>query len=194
MSRILCILFVIGLLFGCQPANKAPGNESAPPKNQPHTQRVKQTAPAPKRNENPQATADRMVEIATRDPQVKSATAVTAGRYTIVGINVDPALDRGRVGTIKYSVAEALKEDPQGANALVTADPDLVGRLKELSEDIRNGRPIAGLAEELADIAGRIAPQPSKQVPKREQPPSRMDQQRINQTPNPKQSPSRPSH
>ena len=149
MSRILCLLCAVGLLFGCQPANKAPANESAPPPNQPHTQRVKQTAPPTKKTENPQAIADRMVKIATRDPQVKSATAVVAGQYTLVGINVDPALDRGRVGTIKYSVAEALQEDPQGANALVTADPDLVGRLRELNEDIQNvaacGRPSRGV-------------------------------------------------
>lgn len=103
-----------------------------------------------------------------------------------MGINLDPTLDRGRAGTIKYSVAQALHEDPQGANALVTADPDLVQRIRELADHINKGRPISGLADELADIAGRISPQPSKQTPKNEEPPSPTDQERMNQTRNPK--------
>lgn len=127
-----------------------------------------------------------MTEIATQMPQVESATSIVLGRYTLVGINLDPTLDRGRAGTIKYSVAQALHEDPQGANALVTADPDLVQRIRELADHINKGRPISGLADELADIAGRISPQPSKQTPKNEEPPSPTDQERMNQTRNPK--------
>lgn len=87
---------------------------------------------------------------------------------------------------MKYSVAEALKEDPQGANALVTADPDLVQRIRELSDDINKGRPLSGLTDELAEIAGRISPQPSKETRKREETPSRTDQEEQNQTRNPK--------
>ncbi|MFC4076577.1 YhcN/YlaJ family sporulation lipoprotein [Salinithrix halophila] len=187
MIRILTLLLAVGFLFGCQPANKPPGNESAPPPgNAPHTQRVKQTAPDPRQAQNPRAKARRMVEIATDMPQVKGATAVAAGNYTIVGIDVDPALDRGRVGTIKYSVAQALREDPQGANALVTADTDLVQRLRELADDVNHGRPLGGIAEELGEIASRIIPQPSKDTPRKEQTPSRTDQEKFNQTPNPK--------
>ncbi|GGE22796.1 hypothetical protein GCM10011571_26090 [Marinithermofilum abyssi] len=187
MIRFLSVLCGIGLLFGCQPANKPPANESAPPTDKiPHTQRVRQTAPDPRYARNPQAIANRMVRIATNMPQVKGATAVSAGPYTIVGIDVDPTLDRGRVGTIKYSVAQALQEDPQGSNVLVTADTDLVQRLRELSDDVAHGRPLSGVAQELAEIAGRIMPQPSKQIQRKEQAPNRLNQERENQTPNPK--------
>ncbi|OYD07827.1 YhcN/YlaJ family sporulation lipoprotein [Paludifilum halophilum] len=188
MIRILTLICAVGLLFGCQPANKPPANESAPPKNQdvPRTERVKQTAPNRKQPDNPPAVADRLVKIATDMPQVERATAVTAGGYTVVGIDVDPTLDRGRVGTVKYSVAQALKEDPQGANALVTADVDTVQRLREMADDIRNGQPIGGVTDELANIASRIVPQPSKEVPKQEEPPSRVEQEKQNQTRNPK--------
>lgn len=181
MIRILILIGVTCLMFGCQPANKPPANQSAPPDNMPRTERVKQTAPDPNPSRNPQEVAQRMVQIATKMPQVEGATAVAAGGYTIVGIDVDPALDRGRVGTIKYSVAEALKEDPQGANALVTADTDLVQRLRELSDAARNGRPIAGIAEELGEIATRIMPQPSKQVPRNEEPQTQTNQEKLNQ-------------
>ena len=68
-------------------------------------------------------------------------------------------LDRSEVGSIKYSVAESLKNDPHGARAVVVADPDLNARLKEVTEDIRIGEPIQGILNELADISGRLMPE-----------------------------------
>lgn len=186
MIRILTLVLTLGLLVSCQPANKPPANESAPAPGMPETQRVKQTSPEPRHTRNNQVVARRMVEIANRMPQVEGATALVVGGYTIVGLDLDPTLDRGRSGTVKYSVAQALQEDPQGANALVTADPDLVQRIRELADHMNKGRPISGLAEEMADIAGRISPQPSKQTRKREETPSRTDQEQQNQTPNSK--------
>ncbi|PTX65069.1 YhcN/YlaJ family sporulation lipoprotein [Melghirimyces profundicolus] len=186
MIRVLTWILTIGLLVGCQQANKPPANESAPPPNVPRTERVKQTAPEPRHTDSNQAVARRMVKIATQMPQVKSATSVVIGGYTLVGINLDPTLDRSRSGTVKYAVAQALHEDPQGANALVTADPDLVQRIRELADDLNKGRPVAGLAEELADIAARISPQPSRNTPQKEEQPSRTDQEKMNQTRNPR--------
>ncbi|MFD1426747.1 YhcN/YlaJ family sporulation lipoprotein [Kroppenstedtia sanguinis] len=186
MIRIMTLALVFGLLMGCQPANKPPANESAPAPGMPQTQRVKQTAPEPRHSQNNQAVARRLVTIANRMPQVEGATALVVGGYTIVGLDLDPTLDRARSSTVKYSVAEALEDDPQGANALVTADPDLVQRIRELSDDVKKGRPLTGLTDELAEIAGRIAPQPSKETRKREETPSRTDQERQNQTRNPK--------
>lgn len=176
------------LLLGCQPANKPPANEAAPPPevNQDRPQAVKQTAPERRENRSAQERADYLADLATEVPNVKGATAVVAGRYTIVGIDVDQTLDRSRVGTLKYAVAQAIKEDPHGANALVTADTDVVQRLREMNEDIRQGRPVQGFMEELADIAGRIAPQPSREVEQEEQRPTETEQERQNQTPNPK--------
>ena len=40
---------------------------------------------------------------------VNDATAVVVGKYAIVGIDVKAKLDRTRVESIKYSVAESLK-------------------------------------------------------------------------------------
>lgn len=106
-------------------------------------------------------TADRLANLATRVPGVSQATVIVVGPYTLVGIDVNKKLDRGRVGTIKYSVAQALKKDPRGKNALITADVDIVQRLRELNQEIARGKPMSGIMDELAEIAGRIAPQPS---------------------------------
>ena len=68
-------------------------------------------------------------------------------------------MDRSEVGSIKYSVAESLKNDPHGARAIIIADPDINARLKEIGEDIQRGEPIEGIMNELADIAGRVIPE-----------------------------------
>jgi len=103
--------------------------------------------------------------LAQSVPGVNKAHCVIMGNKAVVGIDVDEHLERSRVGTIKYSVAEAFRKDPYGIDAIVTADMDLSGRLKEIGADIRRGRPIAGFAEEMADIIGRIVPQVPRDTP-----------------------------
>jgi YhcN/YlaJ family sporulation lipoprotein len=106
-----------------------------------------------------QQISKRLVHLATSIPDVNDATAVVLGRYAIVGIDVNAKLDRSQVGSIKYSVAESLKKDPHGAHAVVVADADTTQRLKEIQADIKNGKPIRGIMEELADVAGRLMPE-----------------------------------
>ncbi|USG67525.1 YhcN/YlaJ family sporulation lipoprotein [Brevibacillus ruminantium] len=185
VKRTAILVFSVSLLLSaCMTGNKPPANQAAPQPNKraDERQRVQQTAPSPAYNQSPQATADRLVQLASRVPNVNGATAVVLGKYAVVGINVNPHLDRPEVGVIKYSVAEALKEDPQGATALVTADPGLVQRVREMAADMRRGRPIAGIAEELGDVVGRIIPQAPSNVKKKEEPPTRENEQRINKS------------
>jgi len=103
--------------------------------------------------------ASHLEALATSINGVKGANCVVFGKYAIVGIDVDPKMERSRVGTVKYAVAEAFRKDPYGINALVTADVDMAQRLREIRYDIGQGRPVAGFAEELADIVGRLVPQ-----------------------------------
>ncbi len=106
-----------------------------------------------------QEISKRLVQLAVSIPHVNDATAVVLGNYAIVGIDVDAKIDRSQVGTIKYSVAESLKKDPYGAKAVVVADADTTQRLKEIQTDIKNGSPVRGILEELADVAGRLMPE-----------------------------------
>ncbi|MEH7501666.1 YhcN/YlaJ family sporulation lipoprotein [Neobacillus drentensis] len=106
-----------------------------------------------------QEISKRLVMLATSIPNVNDATAVVLGNYAIVGIDVNAKIDRSQVGSIKYSVAESLKKDPYGAKAVVVADADTTQRLKEIQTDINKGRPIQGIMEELADVAGRLMPE-----------------------------------
>lgn len=103
-------------------------------------------------------------QLAMNVDGVQGAHCVIIGNTAIVGIDVDGNLERSRVGVIKYSVAEAFRKDPYGVDAFVTADLDISNRLSEIGQDIRQGRPIAGFAEELADMMGRIIPQIPRDV------------------------------
>jgi YhcN/YlaJ family sporulation lipoprotein len=106
-----------------------------------------------------QQTANRLTGLAESVPQVNDATAVVLGKYALVGIDIDADIERSQVGTIKYSVGEALKNDPHGANAIVVSDPDLYARIREAGEDIKKGEPVRGILNELADITGRVIPE-----------------------------------
>ncbi|GAB6990631.1 YhcN/YlaJ family sporulation lipoprotein [Paenibacillus pini] len=113
---------------------------------------------------------DHLETLAKKVPGVKNAHVVVFGNRAVVGIDVDGQLTRSRVGSIKYSVAEALRKDPRGKKSLVTADMDLSSRIAEIGEHVRKGRPVSGFASEMADIIGRIIPQlPQDVKPKQNQ-------------------------
>ena len=168
MRKPMCLLLVLLLLTSCGIVNK----ESSPsPQNQQSANiesnnnngdgNVRTLS-----NENPQGTnntdvalKDHLERLALRVPGVNGAHCVVMGKTAIVGIDVDGNLPRSRVGTLKYSVAEALRKDPQGMNALVTSDMDLSNRLAEMSRHVSQGHPVSGFAAEMADIIGRIIPQ-----------------------------------
>lgn len=102
--------------------------------------------------------ANHLANIASEVPDVENAVAIVAGPYAVVGIDVDEKIDRQRVGTIKFSVNEALRDDPYGKTAIVVADADTMERIRNMRERMQNGEPIQGVVDELADIVGRLMP------------------------------------
>lgn len=175
--RILLIVCLILLsVSGCANNTK---NEAAPsPQNQDRQVRVRQTIPPKREIKNAGRVADRLESLAKSVPQVKDATCVVIGNTAIVGINVSGKLDRTRVGTVKYSVAEALRKDPYGVHAVVTADLDIRNRLIEIRRDIQAGRPVSGFAEELADMIGRVMPQLPRDINPLQNPEGRPEERR----------------
>ncbi|MFO1445760.1 YhcN/YlaJ family sporulation lipoprotein [Bacillus sp. Bva_UNVM-123] len=151
-TRIIILAFMI--LAGCS-ANNNDGNDNQSQK----LVNVKNSAIQDVDRKSGQEISRRLVELASSIPNVNDATAVVLGQYAIVGIDVNKNLERSEVGSIKYSVAESLKHDPYGAQAIIIADPDMNARLKEISDDIKAGKPVQGIINELADIAGRLMPE-----------------------------------
>jgi YhcN/YlaJ family sporulation lipoprotein len=180
MRYMIMLVLAAALTAGC---SRAPQNDASPasPNGQNGVQ-MQQNVPAKPKIRDKQQVAEHLEQLAMSIPQVHGAKCVVLGNTAIVGIDVDPQLERSRVDVIKYSVAEAFRKDPYGVHAFVTADMDLNGRIAEIREDIRQGRPVAGFAEELADIIGRIVPQIPKDITPQGNPPANAtDGQQMNE-------------
>jgi YhcN/YlaJ family sporulation lipoprotein len=154
MKNVLLTTVISLLLTGCSTANN---KDNANSNNQ--LVNVKNSYFNNVDRKSGQEISKHLVELATSIPNVSDATAVVLGNYAIVGIDVNAKIDRSEVGSIKYSVAESLRKDPYGAKAIVIADADTNQRLREIQADIKKGRPIQGIMEELADVAGRLMPE-----------------------------------
>lgn len=157
--RVWLLLTALAAASGCGRADHQAGQENPSLK----TQQV-QPADPQATDGLPADTATRLEDLAKSIPQVRDAKCVILGKTAIVGVTVEPNLDRSRVNVIKYSVAEAFRKDPEGINAFVTADMALGERISHVRDDIRNGRPFSGFAQELGDIIGRVAPQIPKDI------------------------------
>jgi len=120
----LILIQTVMLLSACGIQNNARNEANELPGNRPI--HVKNSAQEPVNREDGQAISRRLVKITESVPGVNDATAVVLGRLAVVGIDVKDNLERSKVESIKYSVAEALQNDPYGANAAVVADPDTV--------------------------------------------------------------------
>jgi YhcN/YlaJ family sporulation lipoprotein len=107
----------------------------------------------------PEQLTTHLEQLAMSVPEVQHAHCVILGKTAVVGIDVIGDSPRSSVDTIKYAVAQALRNDPYGVNAIVTADIDLDNRLKSIRQQVMNGRPISGFADEMGKIIGRIVPQ-----------------------------------
>lgn len=153
------------VITGCSIGKKDNPNEKPEQKNV----SMKNVTYTNKSNKPNEKAADHLASLAASIPGVNDATAVVVGKYAVVGIDVKAKLDRTRVESIKYSVAESLKNDPNGANAVVVADVDTYERLKQIGKQIKKGKTGEGILDELAAIVGRVMPQvPNDMIENRE--------------------------
>lgn len=156
MRTGICIIMTSFIISGCQSNDEdisLPDEES----NNRYLQ-VEDSDPANKQSLSNKEIADHLASIAAGVANVNDASAVVAGPYAVVGIDVDKDLDRSRVGTIKYSVLEVLKHDPYGKTAVVVADGDIMERLNQMRNKMKQGYPIHGVVDELSGIIGRYMP------------------------------------
>ena len=156
LKRLLLLSLPIILLFACQQENDETTLRDQGTSD--HYAKVKNST----QNEHEELTnkqiANHLVDVADSVPDVNNSVAIVLGPYAVVGLNVDGNLDRSRVGTIKFSVLEALQKDPYGKTAVVVADGDVADRISEMNKKVQEGYPVQGVVEELASIVGRYMP------------------------------------
>lgn len=151
--RNLFPLFFAGIILASCTQNNTTPNE------QPNENiAVEQSSYEDNQTLNNQQIASHLATLATEVPDVKDAASVVAGPYAVVGIDIDEATEREQVGTIKYSVSEALRKDPYGKTAVVVADADMMERIREMGNKLQQGHPVAGVVDELSEIVSRYMP------------------------------------
>ncbi|MGM8364263.1 YhcN/YlaJ family sporulation lipoprotein [Virgibacillus sp. W0181] len=155
--RLSFFIFIsLFMIVGCQ---QEQDNNTLPEQNkEDRFIKVKNSNPEDNNDLDNEQIAIHLSEVASDVPYVRDAAAVVAGPYAVVGIDVDADIDRQRVGTIKFSVTEALQDDPYGKTAVVIADGDIMTRLQGMGDKIQQGYPVRGVIDELAAIIGRYMP------------------------------------
>ncbi|WP_163536683.1 YhcN/YlaJ family sporulation lipoprotein [Gracilibacillus sp. YIM 98692] len=157
MKKLLVFTVAFTLLTACQ---ENTDTERTQENNQPlDTIQLRNSDPGQQEDLNNQEKAQRLANLAGSVPNVNDASALITNRAVIISIDVDDDLDQTHVGSIKYSVLEAVHHDPYGANAVIVADADMHKRLQGIGDKIQQGHPVEAFTEELANITGRLMPE-----------------------------------
>ncbi len=99
--------------------------------------------------------ADQIEKLANID----RASVLISGNTAIVGVDMENNVEGQITRNLKQRIENIVKKaDNDIKNVSITADPDLFTRISNMAEDITNGRPITGFAEQFEEILRRITP------------------------------------
>lgn len=108
---------------------------------------------------NVQDRAEKIADVAADQKEVESASCLITGDTAMVGLQFNKQYKGELTDDIKEQVDEKVREaDTRIKRVVVTADPDLVSRIEEMFEDIGNGKPLSGFADEINEMINRINP------------------------------------
>ncbi len=154
LTLVLGVLLLLGgpLLGGCQPAKK-------PLPSSPRATTPRATKKAPSQPSQARLAAERVAREVVKISGVQRATVVVSGRTAFIGLDLRSGVTKEETTALKNEAARRAKKAEPGLKMVhVTADPDLVARLKRVADGIKQGRPVSSFASELAEIARRITP------------------------------------
>lgn len=90
---------------------------------------------------------------------IKSATVVVSGNTAYVGVDIAAKLQGKMTDQLKEKVIDKAKQTDTGLSRVyVSADVDTISRLKNYAKDIRDGKPISGIIQQVDEMFRRPAP------------------------------------
>jgi len=107
---------------------------------------------------NLSARADKIVDAVTNLDEVKSATVVITDNTALIGVMLTRNTDE--VATdLKDKIEDVVKQtDREIDRVAVTANPDLITRIRNIADETGEGRPLSGFGREVEEILRRIIP------------------------------------
>jgi len=105
------------------------------------------------------ARAEDVAESATKVDGVKRAYVVVIGNTALIGLDVDKDIEAKQTTDLKQQVEKRVKKENKAIEVTsITADPNLVERIKRIADGIAEGKPLTSFLDEIAEILRRISP------------------------------------
>lgn len=90
---------------------------------------------------------------------VKDARVIISEKMAYVSVSIAETADADTSKTLKEEIGQIVKEtDTEIEDVYVMEDADTFTRMKEMAEDIANGKPVSGFVEELNTMFTRVMP------------------------------------
>ena len=104
--------------------------------------------------------AEKIADAVVNDvAQVKDARTVISEKMAYVSVAIDETADTAESATLKEEISDVVKKtDAEIETVYVMEDADTFTRMKEIGEDIANGKPVSGFVEELENMFVRVTP------------------------------------
>jgi len=158
------VILVSVMLGGCQPAARKLLPSQPLPSPQASSARLQPSATArqpasPAGSPESKASADAAVRAAVKVAGVRNATAVVSGNTAYIGLDLQQGMEK-RSGLIAREVAKRVKSSTTSLKLVyVASNPDLVRRVKQVADGMKQGKPVSNFSGDLMEIARRIRPQ-----------------------------------
>ncbi|MEW8973211.1 MAG: YhcN/YlaJ family sporulation lipoprotein [Tissierellaceae bacterium] len=92
-------------------------------------------------------------------PEVDKASVVLTNDTALVGCNLRGTTQGTMTNALRNKIENIVRDTTNNIqNVSVTTDPNLYNRIQTISNNIGNGNPIEGFAEEVRDLIRRITP------------------------------------
>ncbi|MFY9176845.1 MAG: YhcN/YlaJ family sporulation lipoprotein [Caldicoprobacterales bacterium] len=131
-----------------------PGTGTTPDTTSPRTVRRLGTT-----DDTARSQAKRIADAVAKEKNIDAASCVITGDTALIGVQFDKQFKGDLTDSIKKSVEKRVRSiEPDIDNVVVTADPDLLSRIKTIASDIENGKPLSGFTNEIEEIIRRINP------------------------------------
>lgn len=102
--------------------------------------------------------AERIADIAAKVDGVDRSVVVVISNMALVGITLEREETAAKgEKEIKEEVARQIEDrEPSIVNAYVSANPDLVKQLRDISQGIQEGEPISAFFDQITDVLNRM--------------------------------------